>query len=234
MTGRVHATQSLGAVDGPGLRYVVFMQGCPLRCIYCHNPDTWAVQGGTETTAVELVEKIRRFQPYFGRDGGVTLSGGEPLLQAGFAAEFFTLLQKQGIHTALDTACCIAGEQAKKVLAHTDLVLADLKFADAGDYRKYTRGDLATVEQFLALTEEMEVPLWVRHVVVPGYNDNPADMRRIFQKAASYRNFQKLEWLPFHNMCIEKYDSLGMPFPLRQVPNMDRARLADLAAEAEK
>lgn len=233
MKGRVHSVQSLGAVDGPGLRFVVFLQGCPLRCVYCHNPDTWNMVGGIETEAASLVEKALRYQPYFGETGGVTLSGGEPLVQAEFAAELFRQLHEKGIHTALDTAGVIAGEQARQVLQHTDLVLADLKFATVEDYRKYANGDMDAVERFLRLTEEMEIPLWIRHVVVPGLNDTLADMKQIYEKAVSYRNFKKMEWLPFHNMCIEKYQSMDIPFPLADTDNMDKDRLNAMIQQIE-
>ena len=131
MKGRVHSIQSLGAVDGPGVRYVVFLQGCPLRCAYCHNPDTWDFSGGMEREAADLVKEICRFKPYFGAKGGVTVSGGEPLAQAPFVEELFSLLHKEGIHTALDTSGVGDLEKARRVLSHTDLVLGDMKFATA-------------------------------------------------------------------------------------------------------
>lgn len=233
MTGRIHSVQSLGAVDGPGLRYVIFLQGCPLRCVYCHNPDTWDMAGGTETAAEVLVEKALRYRPYFGAKGGVTLSGGEPLAQADFAAELFCLLREKGIHTALDTSGMLAGTPARNVLQYTDLVLADLKFATVEDYRSYTGGDLEIVERFLRLTEEMEIPLWLRHVVVPGLNDNAEDLQKIHQKARKYKNFQKMEWLPFHNMCLEKYARMNIPFPLRNAGNMEPERLKILTEKLE-
>lgn len=229
--GRIHSTQSLGAVDGPGLRYVVFVQGCPLRCFYCHNPDTWAFAGGTEMTADELVSKIVRFKPYFGKEGGVTVSGGEPLMQAEFVTELFQKLHARGIHTALDTSCSLLGEKVETLLKVTDLVLADLKFTNAEDYQIYAKGDYDTVRKFLDLTETMNVPIWIRHVVVPGLNDTVASMQEVKDIAGSYTNLQKLEWLPFHNMCQEKYDTMKIPFPLAGTQAMSEEALNRLTQQ---
>ena len=228
MKGRVHSIQSLGAVDGPGVRYVVFLQGCPLRCAYCHNPDTWDFAGGMEREAAELVKEICRFKPYFGKKGGVTVSGGEPLQQPAFVEELFSLLHKEGIHTALDTSGVGDLTAARRVLEHTDLVLGDLKFATAEEYRTYCRGDMEKILSFYRLVSEMKVPLWVRHVVVPGLNDNLEDLRAIKALAESFPNLEKIEWLPFHNLCVEKYQSMGIPFPLAGTDNMDEEALQRL------
>jgi len=228
MQGRINSIQSLGAVDGPGLRYVVFLQGCPLRCVYCHNPDTWLSEGGELLTADELVRRALRYRPYWKNGGGVTVSGGEPLLQAPFVAEFFEKLHEQGVHTALDTSGVGNLAEAERVLRHTDLVLCDLKFLTKVDYKRYCRADFAQVEHFLQLTAMKQIPLWVRHVVVPGMTDSLEHMRRVRDKAQSYPNFEKLEFLPFHKLCIEKYDRLGLEFPLRDTPAMNDAWLKEL------
>ncbi len=228
MKGRVHSVQSLGAVDGPGVRYVVFLQGCPLRCAYCHNPDTWEFSGGKEQEAEDLVREICRFKPYFGTKGGVTVSGGEPLAQGNFVEELFRLLHQEGIHTALDTSGVGDLEQARRVLEHTDLVLGDLKFATKEEYKTYCKGDMDKILAFYRLVTEKQVPLWVRHVVVPGLNDSLEDMRAIKTLAESFPNLEKIEWLPFHNLCLEKYQALGIPFPLDGTPNMDDRRLEEL------
>ena len=229
MKGRIHSIQSLGAVDGPGVRYVVFLQGCPLRCAYCHNPDTWDFAGGTEREAAELVKEIYRFKPYFGTKGGVTVSGGEPLQQAAFVEELFSLLHKEGIHTALDTSGVGDLTAARRVLEHTDLVLGDLKFATPEEYKTHCRADMEKILAFYRLAAEMQVPLWVRHVVVPGLNDTLEDMGKIKALADSFPNLEKIEWLPFHNLCVEKYQSMGIPFPLAGTENMDDQRLDELA-----
>ncbi len=231
MTGRVHSVQSLGAVDGPGLRYIVFLQGCPLRCVYCHNPDTWAFSGGTEMTTDELVSRIIRFKSYFGKEGGVTVSGGEPLMQAEFVTELFQKLHQQGIHTALDTSCILLGAKTEELLRHTDLVLADLKFSNQKDYLHYTKGDYHTVRQFLELTEKMKVAVWIRHVVVPNLNDTVESLQEIKDIADLYENIQKIEWLPFQNLCQEKYDSMKMKFPLEGTEPLSQEKLDTLIAQ---
>ena len=228
MTGRVHSIQSLGAVDGPGVRYVVFLQGCPLRCAYCHNPDTWDFAGGTEKEAADLVKEICRFKPYFGTKGGVTVSGGEPLQQPAFVEELFSLLHKEGIHTALDTSGVGNLEAARRVLEHTDLILGDLKFATPEEYRLHCKADMEKPLAFYRLAEERGIPLWVRHVVVPGLGDNLEDMRKIQALAQSFSNLEKIEWLPFHNLCLEKYQSMSIPFPLEGTDNMDEEALQKL------
>ena len=230
MKGRVSSLQSLGTVDGPGLRYVIFLQGCPLRCVYCHNPETWDPAGGTAYAPEELVEKVLRCRSYFGEQGGVTVSGGEPLLQAPFVTELFRQLKEAGIHTALDTSGAGDLKQAAQVLDWTDLVLLDLKFPDEAGYRRYCRGSWAQTQAFAALAGEKHVPLWVRHVVVPGLNDSLEDLRAIKAQAESLPGFQKLEWLPFHNMCLEKYQQLGLPFPLAGTPALEDQDLAHLLA----
>lgn len=230
MEGRVHSLQSLGTVDGPGLRYVVFLQGCPLRCVYCHNPDTWDPAGGAVMDTEELVEKILRCRPYFGAEGGVTVSGGEPLLQAGFVTQLFARLKQEGVHTALDTSGAGDLGKAPALLEVTDLVLLDLKFPTEEGYRQHCRGSLGQTEAFAALVAEKQVPLWVRHVVAPGLNDTLEDMAAVKFWAQRQPTLEKIEWLPFHNLCLEKYQQLGVPFPLADTPPMDREKLDRLIA----
>ena len=230
MEGRVHSLQSLGTVDGPGLRYVVFLQGCPLRCAYCHNPDTWDPAGGAVMGTEELVEKILRCRPYFGTEGGVTVSGGEPLLQAEFVTQLFARLKQEGVHTALDTSGAGDLGKAPALLTVTDLVLLDLKFPTEEGYRQHCRGSLGQTEAFAALVAEKQVPLWVRHVVAPGLNDTLEDMAAVKSWAQRQPTLEKIEWLPFHNLCLEKYQQLGVPFPLADTPPMDREKLDRLIA----
>lgn len=232
MVGYIHSIQSLGAVDGPGLRYVTFMQGCPLRCMYCHNPETWPFQNDDcmKMEPEELAEKALRCKPYYENGGGVTVTGGEPLMQADFVASYFQLMREKGVHTALDTSGAVPLSAAEKVLPHTSLVLADLKFLSAIEYKKYCNADFHQVEAFLRLTEEMQIPLWIRHVVVPGYTDGEEHIQRLSEKAHSYSNLEKIELLPFRNLCLEKYENLGIPFPLKGVPHMDQKRCEELKA----
>jgi pyruvate formate lyase activating enzyme len=213
MKGKIHSFQSLGAVDGPGIRFVVFMQGCTLRCAYCHNPDTWSLTG-EEYGTDEVVEKILRYQPYFGENGGVTVSGGEPLLQWEFVAELFQKLHAENIHTALDTAGIGDFEGARTVLRQTDLVLCDLKFSTDEDYLRHCRGNRDTVLSFLKLTEKMGVPLWIRHVVVPNLNNDDESILNISKTARQFSNLEKLELLPFRKICESKYRNMGIVFPL--------------------
>ena len=244
--GRVHSLQSLGAVDGPGLRSVVFLQGCPLRCAYCHNPDTWDFSGGTEMTVDALVEKLLRFWPYWGKNygpglrdgaavsgaelpgggvgvsGGVTVSGGEPLAQPEFVLRLFQKLHEHGVHTALDTSGTCDLSRAREILKETDLALVDLKFLTEEEYAAGCHGSLVQTEKFLELTREMNVPIWIRHVAVPGMTADEDYMKRVKQKAMSYPNLLKLEFLPFHNMCLEKYERMGIPFPLKDTPVMEQ------------
>ena len=229
MEGRIHSFQSMGAVDGPGLRYVVFMQGCPLRCAYCHNPDTWDFAGGSVYTVDDVLARVRRCKPYL-QNGGVTVTGGEPLAQSAFVAELFERLRAEGLHTALDTSGAGEPAAARAVLRHTSLVLADLKFCTEEAYKRHARGSLANTLRFLALTEETGVPLWIRHVVVPGLTDAPEHVRALAQLAGRYKNLQKIELLPFHKLCLEKYEALGVPFPLADAPAMQPDAMAPLEA----
>ena len=237
MKGYVHSIQSLGAVDGPGVRSVVFMQGCSLRCVYCHNPDTWKICNTApeqsyaaenrpgEYTPEELVNKLLRFKPYFGKEGGVTISGGEPLLQADFVAEVFRLLWEKGIHTALDTAGQIVDKRARKVLKYTNLALVDLKFLTEREYQIYAKGSRQKVDEFLEMTGQMEVPVWIRHVMVPELTATTEYLRRIKQQAEKLPNLEKIEWLPFHNLCKEKYEKINISFPLANTEVMNSEEL---------
>ncbi len=221
MNGYIHSFQSMGAADGPGLRYVVFMQGCALRCVYCHNPDSWETFAGDVYTAEEIASRALRFKPYFGKIGGVTVSGGEPLLQAEFVCELFYLLHKEGIKTALDTSGAVASVHIKPLLQNTDLVICDIKFPTSEQYKRYTGGNFETVLRFLELTQELEIALWVRHVVVPGITDSSDNIMQIVKLAKSFRNLQNIELLPFKKLCVTKYEQMGIEFPLADVPECD-------------
>lgn len=228
MDGRISSFQSMGAVDGPGLRFVVFLQGCPLRCVYCHNPETWGVDEGEIYSAEAVRDRILRYRPYFGASGGVTVSGGEPLLQSPFVAELFGILQEDGVHTALDTSGIGDLQAAEAVLAHTDLVLCDIKFSSDEAYQKNCGGSLRQVLAFLSLTEKKDIPLWVRHVVAPGLTDTPESIRKIKDLAESFTNLKKIEWLPYKNICESKYENLGIPFPMAGKPAYSQAALEKL------
>lgn len=227
MIGRIHSVQTMGAVDGPGLRGVVFMQGCPLRCAYCHNPDTWDFAGGQEISADELCRRLLRYRTYY-KNGGVTVSGGEPLMQSEFVAELFHLLREAGVHTALDTSGFAPSDAAGRVLEHTDLVLCDIKFTTDELYRAHTGQSIGPTLSFLSEVERRGIPFWVRHVVVPGLTDSEEEVRAVRDLAARYKGFEHLELLPFRKLCLSKYEALRRPFPLAAVPECPARRIEAL------
>ena len=216
--GRIHSIQTLGTVDGPGVRFVAFLQGCPLRCGCCHNPDTWAVDGGTETDAADLVAKVCRYRGYFGAEGGITLSGGEPLLQAEFVREVFALCHNEGIHTCLDTSGCMLTEEVKAALAVTDRVLLDVKYVTDADYRQHVGCALTQVLDFLAYLDEKNIPTTLRQVIIPTLNDTVESVEMLRKIAANHPCVDGVELLPFRKMCQTKYDEMGMDFPFAHLP----------------
>lgn len=217
MTGRIHSFQSLGTVDGPGVRCVVFMQGCPLRCACCHNPDTWDISAGEVTEVDELVKKTERFKSYIAK-GGVTVSGGEPLMQAKFVTEFFKKLKLMGIHTALDTSGCVWNSDVEELLNYTDLVLLDYKYANPRDYLQYTKCEQSNVDRFLQELEKRNILTWLRRVIIPELNDDEASTVQLRNVAERYKCVKKTELLPFRKLCVEKYKNMGIPFPLADTP----------------
>ena len=221
--GRVHSFQSFGTLDGPGVRAVVFVQGCPLRCACCHNPDTWDVDGGEEKPAGEVFDSILRCRAYFGKNGGVTVSGGEPLMSVEFVTALFSLCREAGIHTALDTSGYRLDEDVKQLLRLTDLVLLDYKYTNREDYAAYTGGcDKRDVDSFLGYLNSVRKPTWLRQVVIEGLNDSEESLSRLFALRERYACIEKIELLPFHKLCIEKYRALGIPFPLEDTPETPR------------
>ncbi len=218
MIGKIHSIQTLGTVDGPGVRFVVFLQGCPLRCACCHNPDTWNPEEGTPTTPEELVGQALRYRAYWGTEGGITLSGGEPLLQAAFVKEVFALCKERGIHTCLDTSGCVLTDQVKEVLSLTDRVLLDYKYATDEEYRTHVGCSLAPVQAFLAYLNQQSIPTTLRQVTIPTLNDTPAAVTALWDVAIAHPCVDKVELLPFRKICQVKYDQLGLPFPLAHLP----------------
>lgn len=228
--GKIHSFQSLGAVDGPGIRFVIFMQGCPYRCPYCHNPDTRSFKGGEEYTADELVDKVKRYKSYFGKNGGVTVSGGEPLMQSEFVAELFEKLHENGINTALDTAGARPNDSIRKLLKHTDTVLCDIKFSNDGLYRQHLGIEIADVLEFLKLCRENDCNVTIRHVVVPGLTDSEESVLKVQELAKSVLESFETELLPFRKLCTAKYEKLGIPFPLADTPECSEETLTKLKA----
>lgn len=232
MIGKIHSFESTSFVDGPGMRCVIFFQGCPLRCIYCHNPDTWDFNAGSEATAEELVEKVLRYKPYFaGSGGGLTCSGGEPLWQPEFLLEILTLAKAEGIHTVIDTSGFGNG-MYEDILAVTDLVLLDLKHVDAQDVRDVCGMDnLERFCDFKVALNRSATRVWIRHVVVPGVTDSVEHLRKLHEKAHGFKNLEKIELLPYHTMGEMKYREMGICYPLEGVRAMDKTRLDMLKAQ---
>lgn len=226
--GKIHSFQSLGTVDGPGVRFVVFMQGCNLRCGICHNPDTQDVCSGREYTPREVFEKILRCKEYFGQDGGITLSGGEPLLQPRFCKELFTLCKGAGINTCLDTSGSVYNEEVEELLALTDRVLLDIKYTTDGDYLKYVGCPLAPVLNFLKKLDELKIKTTLRQVIVPTLNDTEESILSLAAIINSHSCVDSFELLPFKKICQVKYDSLNRKFPLGHLPTPTRERMEEL------
>lgn len=229
MIGRIHSLESFGTVDGPGVRFVAFMQGCPLRCQFCHNPDTWDPHGKCqyELEPQQLLDEVVKYRSFI-KSGGVTVSGGEPLMQAEFVAEFFRLCHAEGLHTALDTSGAIITGRVNDVLDNTDLVLLDVKTMDAELYPRLTGVQQTNNLAFLDMLEQRQLPTWIRHVVVPGLTDNDGWLRRLGEHVAKYDCVQKIEILPYHTLGEYKYEKLGLKYKLQGVPAMTAQRAQEI------
>lgn len=222
MNGRIHSFQSLGTLDGPGIRFVVFVQGCPLRCGCCHNPDTWEFNSGTEYSTQEIIEKVIRFKDYFGNDGGITVSGGEPLCQADFVTELFESAHKEGINTCLDTSGCILNDNIKGLLKVTDRILLDIKYTNDEFYRKYAGCDMNSVIDFLEYLNSESIPVTLRQVIIPSLNDNDDNIIKLREIKEKYNCIDKVELLPFRKICQVKYDKMEIEFPFAHIPEPDK------------
>ena len=223
--GRIHSMESFGTVDGPGIRFVAFMQGCPLRCQFCHNPDTWDAQAQCqyEMTPQQLLDEVLRYRSFI-RSGGVTLSGGEPLMQARFVSEFFSLCHDEGLHTALDTSGFYCTQQALEALSHTDLALLDIKTMDPDLYPRLTGQQQTNNLRFLDLLQERGIRTWVRHVVVPGLTDDDHWLQCLGEHVARYSVVEKIEVLPYHILGTAKYRQMNIDYPLDGVPPLSAER----------
>ena len=220
MTGRVHSLESFGTVDGPGIRLVVFLQGCPMRCKYCHNPDTWKMRGGTLMTPEEILELFRKNRAFY-RRGGITVTGGEPLMQVDFLLDLFRLAKQEGIHTCIDTSGVTYrpgkysyNDKLDELLRLTDLVLLDIKHTDPAAHKDLTGHEFSGIHAFARYLEAKGIPVWVRHVLVPGLTDDPEHLKALGRLIAGLSNVQALDVLPYHTMGVEKYRELGIPYPL--------------------
>lgn len=234
MNGRIHSFESFGTVDGPGIRFVVFLQGCPLRCLYCHNPDTWRA-GGEEYSAETVAARALKYRNYFGENGGVTVTGGEPLLQIDFVIELFTLLKRKGIHTCVDTSGFtfragdpISVDKHEKLIALTDLFLLDIKHIDDEACKKLTGQSNENTLAFAKFLSERGKKMWIRQVLVPNVTDDEESLKRTRAFIDGLKTVEKVEVLPYHTLGVVKYEKLGIEYPLAGVeaPTKERVQNA--------
>lgn len=229
MTGHIHSLQSFGTVDGPGVRYVVFFQGCPMRCQYCHNPDTWAIGAGEEMEASYIIEQYKRNEGFY-TGGGITVTGGEPLLQIDFLLELFTLAKEENIHTCIDTSGITYKPENeaynKKLLAVlelTDLVMLDIKHIDPERHLALTSQPNDGILAFANLLSDLGIKIWIRHVVVPGITDDDKYLEELGYFIGGLKTLEALDVLPYHDMAKPKYENLGMDYVLKDVPPMEKS-----------
>lgn len=237
MKGYVHSQESFGTVDGPGIRYVVFVQGCPMRCQYCHNPDTWTPTIGQMMDTDEILAAYERNRVYY-QNGGLTVTGGEPLLQIEFVTELFEKAKAKDIHTCLDTSGITFQpdnptrmEAFDRLMQSTDLVMLDIKHIDPEKHRILTGQPNDGILAFARYLSDQKIPIWIRHVVVPGITDDAESLYRLGYFIGGLRTLRALDVLPYHTMGIAKYEQLGIDYPLQGVPPMDKARVPELRAE---
>lgn len=228
MIGKIHSIQSLGTLDGPGIRFVVFMQGCNLRCHCCHNPDTWEVNNGKEISDEDLINKAIRYKEYFKDNGGITVSGGEPLLQAKFVYEVFKKAHENNINTCLDTSGCILNEDIKLLLSHTDKVLLDIKYCNDDLYQKYVGCKLNSVIDFLSYLDRCNINVTLRQVIIPSLNDNIENINFLKSLKNTYKCVDNIELLPFKKMCESKYDNLNIDFKFKDKNEPDEVLMKKL------
>lgn len=227
--GYIHSIETMGLVDGPGIRIVIFMQGCPLRCIFCHNPDTWNKKSNMIKTSKEIVDEIRKYRPFIEKDGGVTFSGGEPLFQSEFLLETLKLCKKAGINTCIDTSG--TGYDIKyldDILKYTDLVILDIKAIDIENYKKITGQTIDDFNYFIKKIKEYKTKLWLRQVIIPTINDNEEYILKLKQYIKKFDNVEKIELLPYHTMGISKYKKLNIDYRLKEIQSMDKKRCKEL------
>lgn len=231
MKGYIHQLESFGSVDGPGVRFIIFFSGCPFRCLYCHNPDTWELNKGKEYTAEELINEAQSCKEYWGKNGGITASGGEPLMQLDFLLELFTLAKSRGITTCIDTA---GGpyqsdgewhEKFKQLMDVTDTVLLDIKHIDEDEHKKLTGHSGKNVIEMFRYLDAIKKDVWIRHVLVPGITDNDDYLLKTRDFIRTLHNIKRVEILPYHGLGIIKYDDLHIPYPLRDTPSPEKERV---------
>ncbi len=227
MLGYIDSVEVMGLVDGPGIRFVTFLTGCKLRCSFCHNPEMWKLKG-LEITSEELLKRILKFKNYY-IDGGVTFSGGEPLIQSDFLIDILKKCKMCGLHTALDTAG-VGGYKYEEILKYTDLVIYDIKALDRNNYKKITGYDIDESLAFLKKCQEMNKKMWLRQVIIPGINDNKEYILNLKKFVKTLKNIEKIELLPYHTMQLAKYEKLKIPYSLKGVEDMDKKKCEQLEA----
>ena len=224
--GRIHSTESFGTLDGPGIRYVLFLQGCPMRCLYCHNPDTWDISDGSEMSADEVLAEYAKNKDFY-KKGGITVTGGEPLLQARFVAELFEKAHAQGIHTCIDTSGITYSEKNRelfdKILSNTDLVMLDIKHIDGECHKQLTGHSNENILKFAKYVDTFGVDIWIRHVVVEGYTDSHEHLFALGKFIGTLKNLRALDVLPYHTMGKHKYSALGLDYPLADMPALSQS-----------
>lgn len=231
--GFVHSVESFGSVDGPGIRFLIFLQGCPMRCQFCHNPDSWKTGIGEERTADELLDQAERFRAYWGDNGGITISGGEALLQIDFLLELFEKAKQRGIGTCLDTSAQLFTrktpffEKFERLMELTDTVLLDIKHIDDEEHRKLTRHSNANILDCARYLSEIDKPVWVRHVLIPGITDKDEYLVRLRDFLSTLHNIERIEVLPYHTLGVYKYEKLGIDYPLKDVQPPAAERVAN-------
>lgn len=233
MIGHIHSFESFGSVDGPGVRFVTFVSGCPLRCKYCHNPDTWKM-GGDEYEAAAVLEKALKYKNYWGKEGGITVSGGEPLMQTEFVAELFELAKKKGVNTCLDTSGIMfdvnSTEKIDRLLEYTDLVMLDIKHIDNNEHKILTGKENTNVIEFAKYLDKKNIPVWIRHVVVSNITLDENYLFKLGEFLATLSNVEKIETLPYHSLGKFKYEKLGIDYVLKDTPDATREQ-ADFAKD---
>ncbi|MCR5796839.1 MAG: pyruvate formate lyase-activating protein [Eubacterium sp.] len=226
--GKIHSIETFGTVDGPGVRFVVFFQGCPMRCKFCHNPDTWKYDGGTEMSVEEIYEKFDRNRAFY-KNGGITATGGEPLVQLEFLTELFECFKANGVNTCLDTSgICYTSEKRaefERLLKSVDLVMLDIKSPYADVHKELTGQDMGAVVEFAKLVSETGTPLRIRHVVVPGITDSEESLMAVGKLISQFRTLKELEVLPYHKMGIKKYEEMGISYPLGDLEPFDKEKV---------
>lgn len=243
MIGHIHSIETCGTVDGPGMRFVVFFKGCPMRCMYCHNPDTWDMKGGEEKTVDELLEQYESLKTFY-TNGGITATGGEPLMQIDFLIELFETAKKRNIHTCLDTSGIMFRRDNPETLAKyerllkaTDLIMLDIKHIDPEEHKKLTKQPLDNILDFARYANEQGNLIRIRHVIVPGITYIPEYLKKVGYFMAELENVKQLEVLPYHEMGIPKYEQLGIEYPLKGVKaltNKEAAEAQNIILEAMK